>query len=390
MLRPMLSLGLSTAILIGLVGIASARPGDGEPPGSGEPPACPAQTLSVKDKQALKILRQPPFPPTDVSLLTPQAYASGPPMQPAGPYSFTEASLKAKLAFQFAKRFNGNVRKVKAGLAVYNDAKIKAIVPDPRLRMGLALLKGTAGEAAIGAIKNGVYKAVRFGATPGTSAAYVDLFPGDTKPTIVFRDRYQYESPMLFASIWAHEVLHQDPAVFNKEELINSSLEALIHGQILLEDLSIARSGTELTRRRNTQLMGRLNSRDTIGSLRLLEGQGNIYPGGSVSFPSFSAVFGSLGSDTPGNSTLRAELRAVTKVDLPSPNFDDATVALLDRCQRLLRPSQILALVRLLKLDTSAQAAVAVASQPAPARAAEAPGPSAAQYSAEARAAEVW
>ena len=46
--------------------------------------------LSVKDRLALRVLRQPPFPPTDVGLFTPQVYPSAPPMQPAAPYSFTE------------------------------------------------------------------------------------------------------------------------------------------------------------------------------------------------------------------------------------------------------------------------------------------------------------
>jgi hypothetical protein len=192
------------------------------------------------------------------------------------------------------------------------------------------------------------------------AVASVGFFHGSVKPTEVFVELYQHESPLLFVHVCSHEVLRQDQDV-SRKEVVNSSLDAVVHGQILLGIPAFARSGTELARRFNTQLMARPNNRDATGNLRLLAAQGGIFPGG-LCFPYFAGSE-PLGGDTPGNSALRAERRAVTKVDVASPDFDDSTVALLDGCRRLLRPSQVLALARVLKLDARAQAALAVASQ---------------------------
>lgn len=324
--------------------------------------SCPAQHLSMKDKQALKVLQQPPFPPTDKSLFTPQVYGV-PATPPAGPYSFTEASLKAKLALLLARRFFGDVRKIKAGLAVYDDLAIKALVPDPRLRMALALLKGTAGESAIEAIRTQIYREVVFQAFPTpideNVPAAVFTFTGETKPTIIFNPRYQHEDTRKLASIIAHEVLHRNDPNSNREELINTAIESLVEAQFLLESPSLAFLGTQLSRRSNTRLMARINDRDDKGNLRLLVSQGNLYPGGLVPLPYFAAGSEPLGADTPGNPTLQAMLQAVTKVRLDTPNFDDATVALLDTCQRLFSPSQVLQLAKILKLDTSGRTVVA-------------------------------
>lgn len=318
--------------------------------------SCPAQRLSVKDKQALRVLQQPPFPPTDKSLFNPQIYGE-PATPPAGPYSFTEASLKAKLALLLARRFSGNPTKIRAGLAVYDDAAIKALMPDPRLRMTLALLKGTPGEAAIAAIRTGIYKEVIF-LNPGVfgegagSAGAVVTFAGDDKPTIVFNPRYQYEDTRRLAFVMVHEVLHRNDPNSGKEELVNLAIDSLIEGLFLLESPSLINLTTELSRMSNTRLMARINDRDAQGNLRILISQGNVYPGGLIPLPYFAAAREPLGADTPGNATLQAMLKAVTKVSLAAPNFDDATVALLDTCQRLFRPSHVLQLAKILKLDT--------------------------------------
>jgi hypothetical protein len=104
--------------------------------------------------------------------------------------------------------------------------------------------------------------------------------------------------------------------------------------------------------------MALLNSRDAAGRLRVLTSQGNVYPGGTP-LAYFAAALGPLGADTPGNTTLQAILKAATKVSLAAQNFDDATVALLDTCQRLFSPSQVLQLAKILKLDTSGRTVVA-------------------------------
>lgn len=146
---------------------------------------------------------------------------------------------------------------------------------------------------------------------------------------MIFNERYQYEGPRLLAAVWAHEALHQDVPDSPKEEMISNALNTLVSAQFILKNPSLATAGTELTRRINTKLMARINSRDAQGNLRLLFAQGNVYPGGTP-LENFAAAFGgTLGENTPGNAHLRTFLRKVTGQRVSNANFDDATVNLL-------------------------------------------------------------
>jgi len=300
---------------------------------------------------ALRLLQQPPFPPRDVGLFTPQIFADAPPMVPALPYKVSERRLRQELRKSLVRRFRGDREEVAAGLAVFDDAGITAIVPDPRLRAALALLKGTAGEAAIDAIASGLYEEARFEVLEAATIAQVRfLSPQSPNPTILFNERYQYEDPRLLATTLAHEALHQDRFVGPKEELINNAIEALIYDQVILEVPTIALSKTELSRRANAKLLARLNSRDSAGTLRLFEAQGNVYPGGTP-LANFAAAFGPLGGDSPGNETLGSMLEAVTGHNVFDPDFDDATLELLDDGQELFCPTQLIRIARILRLD---------------------------------------
>jgi hypothetical protein len=124
----------------------------------------------------------------------------------------------------------------------------------------------------------------------------------------------------------------------------------------LLKAPELATSGTELARERNTELMARLNTRDQKGKLRLLTGNGNIFPNGDVIFMSYSELFPPTGDPTPGNLVLKQELqKAVGKgVTVPArPNFDDNTIDLLDKNQGVFTDAQLVQLAKILKLDTS-------------------------------------
>lgn len=73
-----------------------------------------------------------------------------------------------------------------------------------------------------------------------------------------------------------------------------------------------------------------------------------------------------LGADTPGNANLAADLKAITKARATNPNFDLAAINLIDQRGRPLRPSQVLKIARILKLDASPGAAsTAAAARPA-------------------------
>ena len=95
------------------------------------------------------ILQQPPFAPRDISLFIPQTYPDAPPPEPASAYPVNEEQLRNLVRRTLNQRFHGNQGKIAEGLAVFDSDEIAEIVPDPRLRAGLALLLGTAGESAI-------------------------------------------------------------------------------------------------------------------------------------------------------------------------------------------------------------------------------------------------
>lgn len=305
-------------------------------------------------------LKQPPFPPTDISLLSADLYTDGPPEVPAAQNPSGESAMRKQLKAVLVKRFGSGNAQVSQGLSIFDAAPTKTIVPNPRLRAALVSLKGTVGEPAINGTLDGTYSTVRFGTVTNPNFnAQVQSFPDGTLQ-IVFNDKYQFEDFRLMASTLAHEALHRDTPDSNKEELINNSIDILVYGQILLENPGLATSGTGLARDQNTSLLGRLNSRDATGKLRLLTGNGNLFPGSGTDFPYFAAGFEPLGDSTPGNTVLKRMVRNVvgSGVTLPTTvNFDDATVNLLDTRQKVFTPAQLVRLAEILKLDTSAPAA---------------------------------
>jgi len=269
--------------------------------------------------------------------------------------------MRNQLKALLVKRFGSGSTQVSQGLAKFDAASTKQIVPAPRLRAALVSLKGTVGEPGINGVLSGTYGRVYFGTPPcgcDPVAQVIPPPPGSDKPEIVFNEKFRYEDFRLLASTMAHEPLHRDPTVSNKEELIANSIDALIYGQFILETPSLATSGTALARSNNTEFMARLNTRDTNGKLRLFTSQGGIFPGGNF-VPYFAAPFEPLGDSTPGNSVLKAEVRKVVgpSVALPATvNFNDATVLLLDKKQVVFTPTQLVRLATILKLDTSPQA----------------------------------
>ena len=109
-----------------------------------------AQSVQAHGVQLAEcILQQPPFAPRDVNLFTPQTYPEASTPSPAPPRTVSERQLRSLVRSTLNERFHGNQRKVAQGLAVFDSSEIAEIVPDPRLRAGLALLLGTAGEAAM-------------------------------------------------------------------------------------------------------------------------------------------------------------------------------------------------------------------------------------------------
>jgi hypothetical protein len=304
---------------------------------------------------SLDILKKPPFAPTDVNMFTTQLYPSSAPMEPAAPRDISETELRDQLNSMFTQRFNYNNTQVNTAMALFDDPKIVAAAPDPRLRASLVALKGTPGEAAITAVKNGTITKIQYhDFNDPTFIAGAQSDPVHKGKTIVnVSDRYQYEDFRLMSPTIAHEALHLDTKVTDREERMAHTLETMIYGKFILENPSLAQSQTELARRENTQFMGRLNSRDANGNLRLYTAQGNIFPGGAVSVPNFASIFqGNYKPSSPGNSVLRQELLAETGVNPKKVNFDGATEKILDQHQVMFTPDQLVQLAGTLRLDT--------------------------------------
>ncbi|MFD4247006.1 hypothetical protein ACFWP3_36285 [Streptomyces sp. NPDC058525] len=285
-----------------------------------------------------QILAQRPFPPTDVSLFTPQVYPASGPMSPATGPAPSERQLAQRLASTLGRRC-GAFRAAQGVQLFLTDPGLRRTVPDPVLRAAAASLLCTFGEPGIAALRSGtVFTSVRFANLPGATTAQVNPpGPGETLPNILFNQRYRFEDFRQLGPIMLHETLHQDPDVGAKEELVAHSLEALVQAQVYLTDPTLAASGTELPRRLNTKLMARINS-GPGPRLGLFTANGpNVYPGGTP-LPYFAAAFPSGGPDTPGNATLRATLRLIAgpgAVPPPSAAFDDATLEFVDENQGL-------------------------------------------------------
>lgn len=128
-------------------------------------------------------LKQPPFPPTDVSLFAQDTYPNGPAMVPAGQTANDEATLRKQLKALLVKRFGTGSTQVGQGLAKFDAASTKKIVPHPRLRAALVALKGTVGDAVINGALNGTYGSVAFVPLPEEIAAQVQGLPDGLSST---------------------------------------------------------------------------------------------------------------------------------------------------------------------------------------------------------------
>jgi hypothetical protein len=318
----------------------------------------------VASATALDTLKQPPFPPTDVSLFEPDVYSEAPPMVPAAQNPSGENAMRNKLKSLLEKRFGVGSTQVSQGLATYDATSTKAIVPSPRLRATLVSLKGTVGEPAIKGALDGTYGKIYFGTPPCPCDPVEQVFlpSGSTTLEVVFNQKYKYEDFRLLAPDMAHTVLHRDLQGGKKEGAVIASIQSLVYAQFVLESPSLATSGTSLARDANTELMARINSRDVNGKLRLFTSTGNIFPGGN-SVPYFAALFEPLGdSANPGSSILKQMVRKVVGSGVTLPqlvNFDDNTLQLLDSNQKVFTNTQLVRLATILKLDTAPQSATA-------------------------------
>lgn len=324
---------------------------------STKPSAVLAAPTTTQVQAAITTLKKPPFKPTDVNLFNPSIYPAAKPMTVAPAKTMTDTQVKAELTKTFAKRFNNNSQQIQQAVALMDDPSLKKVVPDPKLRGAIVNLKGTAGEPAIQAYRNGTYGSVKFGTNLPTTTTIAQVqTPAGKKPELVVNSRYQGENFQLLTNTMAHEALHQDAAVTPTEEAVSNTMDSLVYGKLVTENPALASSGTELSRRLNTLMLARLNSRDANGNLRVFTAQGNIVPGSNRNLPNFASMLGypstpSKTDSTPGNSVLAGMIKNITGQTVTNPKFDANTLNLLDKGQIAMTPVELVNLAKALKLN---------------------------------------
>ncbi len=184
-------------------------------------------------------------------------------------------------------------REIGRVLANFGAADLRAVIPDPHIRAGLAVLVGTLAEGAIATIRSkNPFESVQFAKLP--NGVESESVPGDTPGlrSILISEKHRHEDPRLFAALLAHETLHQDGFDSDTEEAVNDYMLSIVYGQKSLEDPSLPRTFTELTQRLNIFLLALINDRDALGNLRVeICNCTNIFPGSRPPTPpTFAAL----------------------------------------------------------------------------------------------------
>ena len=306
-------------------------------------------TLSTPFTPAQSTLSLRPFAPTNINYFTPGVYTESTPMTPATSDTLTETTARAALETFLAKRIT-NPDTLQEALNKYDDANLIAKMPNPTLRAGLISLTGTLAQSAIDAITRGPFGPLAFG--PITSGDYADV---NSNRSVTVDERYATEAFPLFAPIFTRMALQLDLQTGRNEEITASSFLALVTMQQTLTDSTLAQSGTELSRRLNTQMLARLNSGQAnfpnIGIYQTPNGQ--TFPNGTT-FTSYTAVFAPLEDTiTPANTLLTTYLQnlAPENTQLPTTTtYNTDILTFIDQHQNILSPEHLTQIAHTLKL----------------------------------------
>ncbi len=328
----------------------------------------PAAGLSTASTPATALLEGRPWPPTDTSLLNPSVYP-GPEALPASGPEPAEDQVRDLLEAYLTVEFEGDIEKVRAGLALFDSEAARQKIPHPGLRAGFVGLLNTLAEPAIETVLSAqtregqpLFIRVTFGELQPNVVATVrpvSEAAGEERLEIVFNDQFRAENPFLFTRTFAHEPLHQDNLNGVYEEGLITALDTLVYLHQLARHPELAQAGTWLARFHNTNALARLNSGQ--GSrLGLLATNGNqpILPGSTVDFVSFwdryrdNPVF----EATPGNALLAAYLARLTPTETAVCDgrwFDELLLHCLDQAAVPLSDTEILSAAQALRLAIS-------------------------------------
>jgi len=307
------------------------------------------------------ILKGLPFAPTNINLFNPAIYPAARDYAPASK-RMTDRQILKTLKSSLVHRLG--TKKTARAYKLLDNKTLKKVVPDLSLRASVVNLTGTVMEPTIRHYLDGTFSSYTIGPVPGgifeNSIAVAGEAPDGTR-FAVLNQKYRQEDFRLLTPITGHEALHSgnipgaNPVTAAKEELVANTIDSEVYLQLLLENPRLARGKTELAQRLNSKAMARINTRDDrTGELRLFESEGTVYPvstkgqAASAALDSFGAAFDLSGNlfDTPGSTVLDKVLTRLTGTKVRGADFDDETIALLDRDSTHLTPRQLLTVAK--------------------------------------------
>ncbi len=324
------------------------------------------------------ILKRPAFNPTDDALFKlPTNSQADAIAQVANLPAPTDDQLKSQLSAILTKRLR-NPKAAAAVVALMDDPKLKAVIPNSNLRAALLNAKGLASEGTIDAVRNGAVDIMDFatGFRSPQSTALTGMIAATGQKAVLVNEVYK-NAPFeqLTALISAHEVPAHGPSDGDStdEEISGYLAQATVWGQQLLENPALANPTFPgaLTPDNNLKLLARVNSRHADGSLSILSSNSprimpqrydlnnnltafkDLVPPNEVN-PDANGV---VQQESPGNSLMNQLLSKITGLPvakLANANFDSNTINLLDQNQKLFSSQDIIKLANALKLNLSA------------------------------------
>jgi hypothetical protein len=315
-----------------------------------------------------EILLSRPLVPTDEHLFTSSVYPNLAPYPPAGGTAPTEAQARSALRNYLQAQYPNDPAAINAGLAVFDSAKAKAKIPDPRLRESLVGLKAAIGEPAINWILNAkkpnghdaVTKVV-FQQTDSESPAesFINRATGDMY--VAVNTRYRFENPFLYSHYLAFEPLHTDLPNGAYEEATGLWLSNLIYLQQIAAHPALALGQTELTGIVNVYSLTTLNS-GAGARLGLYDDNRNrpILPGSNQDWTAFWQLVDPNDTRvTDGNALLGRYLKEIHSAGAPTCSASAFNKALLDCIDKQgnagLTSAELVKAAKAMKLDTNVE-----------------------------------
>jgi hypothetical protein len=301
-------------------------------------PALASKKPSAK-QVANKVLKLKQTKPAKIGLFSTYFYPTGPTLVPASGPKLTTSQARRRLQKYFQTQRGARSSKTAHALAVFDDPKAVARIPNPTLRAAFAGMVGTVFEPTTKDFLNRhIFTGIGYGITfPTTLIAQSqpDSPAGPNKRKIVFNSSYNRESFEPLIAVLGHEIQHSDAPDANAEEAIMSEETAMVRAQVLSGHPELAYKGTELARRLNDFALVLQNSKHPGSPNPVIfapDGLGAM-PGSPSNVPDmWSALNGSGSSPAPGVSRaiFKNILRTGTKI--PNPlNFNLSTAKTFEK-----------------------------------------------------------